>query len=151
MGKLKNIYFGIQKKFDDKLNKIFEGKDKEKFLYVISLIVNSIIIIGVIINLLFLAQGWTNSSLGWCLFDLYFSTFLGLFCMRNLIKDSKKYLNEKSNKPKKTKTEKKAHKNKEKKTDKKKPRKKLSEIVEEEMQTENQNSEESEESCESAE
>lgn len=118
MGKLSDIKYKITKQITDIVDKLLAGKNKELILYVNSMVINTILIILVCLNLVYIALEWINKPLFTCLFSLYISTFVLLFCLRNIIKDTKKHLKERKPVQKKSKKQ------------------KLDEVVEKEMKQE---------------
>lgn len=106
MGKLSDIKYKITNKINAVVDKLLAGKNKELILYTTSMVVNSILLVLVCLNLVYIALEWINKPLFICLLSLYVSTFVFLFCLRNLIKDSKKHLKERKPSVKKTKKQK---------------------------------------------
>lgn len=78
MGKIKNVYYNTKEKLADKIDRFFDGKDKEKTIFLISFFGSLLMLILAFTGLFFLGLYWQRHKLGWNMFLLYFYTFLML-------------------------------------------------------------------------
>lgn len=91
MNAVKNLYYKIKTAVERQMDKMYEGKNREVITFVISTVINTLLIAGAIAVLVIRALNWQKHPLTANLIVLYLITFVFLVALIQLLKYAKRF------------------------------------------------------------